>query len=197
MSEIQDGTGSGNFAKVDTAHFLHTSSKTHVLMVNVSASKQLAFSAIGQTTIISGVEKNIFVIINNVTSANNIAVKSIIQSIQGEDGKPALFKGYIGKKTYVSGGTKITPTNFFAGSNGMLDVSIYSDNPTLDGGQDFEFGRIYMEQSGTTEFLFDGAMIIPPGGSGRVSVTGDPTASGTKIAVEVAQYFALDTESIT
>lgn len=200
MTVLKDGTGKGYLVKVDDENFLHVSARTYVLMVHMSASEQLAFSSVGTTQIAAGAEKTILVLINNITSTKIISVKSIIQSIQGETGKPALIKGYVGKKTYTSGGTAITPTNLYAGSNNVMDVSVYQDNNPSNlvlGGTDVEFGRIYMEITGTTEFLFDGALILPPGGSVRIAATGHATAAGTNYATEIVQYFELDQDSIS
>jgi hypothetical protein len=199
MTIIKDGTGEGYLAKVDSDNFLHVSARTYTLMTNVSIRDQFAFSAIGTTQIVANTEKTVLIIINNAASLIPVAVKSIVQSLQGESGKPVTFKGYVGKKTYTSGGTQITPANFYAGSSNILNVTIYQDNNPSDlvlGGVDYEFGRIFMETTGTTEFLFDGAMIIPPGGSGRVTVTGATGAAGTNYAVEVVQYFGINIESI-
>jgi hypothetical protein len=168
-------------------------------MTYVSNTMRLAFSVTGTTTIVAAVEKTILLLINNTASNQTIAIKSVVQSLQADTVGPALFIGYIGKKTYTSGGVSITPTNFYTNSPNEINVSAYSnssDDLAL-GGTDMEFGRIYMGISIPSEFNFDGAMILPPGCSIRATVTGILGATGGKIATEVIQYFMVDTNAIS
>ena len=198
MTVIKDGTGTGFLAKVDDENFLHTSARTFSMATYVSANNELVFAVTGTTTIPAGaaVEKTILVLINNATSTQTIAIQSVIASIQGDPGQPATFKAYLGKRTYSSGGTLVTPTNLNAGSPNTLDVTVAADNPTL-GGTDTFFAQVFFELTLTGEFVINGLIILPPSGSLRGTVTGSGAATGGKIASIVIEYFAIDTLSIS
>lgn len=157
-----------------------------------SVHDQLAFSIIG-TTLITAAEKTVLVLINNTTSSRTIAVESLRIGLQGETGKPATFRMYIGRRTYTAGGSAVTPVNLNATSTLVLDVAAYQDNPTL-GGSDSQAQQSFLESTATFDTSFNGEIVLPAGGSMRATVQGDATASGTKTALARLLYFALATE---
>jgi hypothetical protein len=189
MTVIKDGTGTGNLAKVDDLNRLSTTGIGITEASESSVIDHLAFSLIG-TTLITNVEKTILVLINNATSTKKLSIQRHRIGLQGETGKPATFKTYIGNKTYTASGTVATPVNLYTGSADILDITAYQDNPTL-GGTDVQIQQAYLETTSIVDTEFDGALIAPPSSSIRVTVTGDSTASGTKNAFARILYHSL------
>lgn len=192
MTVIKDGAGSGNLAEVDSQNRLHVSAVTIPEAAHASVHDQLAFSIIG-TTLITAAEKTILALINNTTSAKTIAIDSLRIGLQGETGKPATFRMYLGRRIYTAGGSPVTPVNLNATSTLTLDTTTVQDNPTL-GGLDSQAQQSFLEATGTFDTEFNGEIVLPPGGSIRVTVQGDPAASGTKTALARFLYFALAEE---
>lgn len=179
MTVIKDGTGQGFLTKVDEDNHLSTRSVAQSEAAHISIRNQKTFSILGQTTTVAAVEKTILVVINN--SSELLAVDNILVSLQGESGKPAIFRGYVGQKTFTSGGTAVTPVNLNVTSTTTIDTIAVENNPTL-GGSDTQALKIFLESTGAFATDFDGIIILGQGGSIRVTVEGDAAAVG-KIAL--------------
>jgi hypothetical protein len=191
MTVIKDGTGTSLLARVDIQNRLHTVSISQTEIAHTSVHGEASFSVIGTTTIVASTEKTILILINNPTSINTIAIGGLRIALQGESGKVTTFKAYLGRSTFTSGGTIRTPTNLNANSPVSLDVSTYSDNPTL-GGSDIQFQQAFEENTVTLDTDFDGSIVMPPSSSIRITVTGDTGAAGTKVAFVRFLYYAID-----
>jgi hypothetical protein len=187
---LKDGAGTNTLARIDNQNRLHTSSVDITENAHTSIHDQQCFSVIG-TTLITNVEKTVLILINNPTSADTIALSLLRISLQGETGKPVTFKAYLGRSTYSSGGTVRIPVNVYANSTVILDVAAYSDNPVL-GGSDTQFQQAFEEATTTLDAELDGAVILPPNSSLRITVMGDALASGTKTAFVRLLYYAID-----
>lgn len=196
MTVIKDGTGESFLAKVDNTNSLHTAARTFSLAVYASAAKGQTFSIFGTTTIAAGVEKTGIILINNPTSKETIGILSVLSAIQGEAGRPVTFRSYLGKSTYTGGGTVITPVNSNTGSLNTLDVTAVADNPVL-GGTDTLISQSFQEATSGGFFQIEGRLVLAPTGSFRLTVTGDPAASGTRISAITIEYFVIDTTSIS
>lgn len=194
MTVIKDGTGTSELAKVDNENRIHTADVDIALVTHESGAHGLSFDVLGTTTIAASVEKTILVLINS-SASTTIAIQSNVISIQGETGKPVTLKAYIGKRTYTSGGSVATPVNLNVGSPTTINVTAVQDNPTL-GGSDSLISQAFLEATSTGLFDIAGAIILPPTASIRVTVMGDSTAAGTKIAATRFEYFALDLDLV-
>lgn len=190
MTVIKDGTGTSQLARIDDENRLHVSAVTITESAHVSIHEGKAFSIIGTTTI-TNVEKTIILLINDTTSEDTIAIESLRIGLQGESGKPATFKLYVGRRTYSSGGTVITPVNLNVASTNTLDVTTVQDNPTI-GGSDSQAQQAFFETTTTFDTEFNGNIVLPPSASIRITVTGDSTASGTKTALARILYFVIN-----
>lgn len=191
MTVIKDGSGQGFLAKVNDENRLNTHTVSIQEAAHVSIRNEKTFSIFGETTIVAGTEKTILILINN--SSNLIAIDSVLASIQGETGKPVIFRIYIGKKTYTSGGTSKTPLNLNVTSAVTIDVTTVENNPTL-GGTDSEAFKIFLESTGAFATDFGGSIVLGRQGSTRITVTGDVAASGTKTGLSRIIFFELDKE---
>jgi len=194
MTVIKDGSGTNLLARVDNQNRLHIASIDTSEPSHVSIHDHLTFATIGTTTITASTEKTVILLINNTASTHTLAIDLLRISLQGETGKPATFKSLIGRTTYSSGGVAKTPVNLYANSTNVLDVSVY-DNSTNDlviGGSDSQIQQAFLESTTTYDTNFNSTVILPPNSSFRVTVTGDATAAGTKIAFARVLYFDVD-----
>ena len=189
MTVIKDGTGTGFLARIDLENLLETHSVTTDEYAHESIAHGGSYRILGTTTITAATEKTVLIVIND--SDDLITVDRVTTSIQGESGKPATFKTYIGRRTYTSGGTSVTPINLYANSAKVLDISAYYDNPTL-GGSDSQIQQAFMETTTTLDTQFDSAIVLPPNSSIRITITGDAAAAGTKIAFSRLLYYRID-----
>lgn len=194
MTVIKDGSGQGFLAKVNDENRLSTHTVSIQETAHVSIRNEKTFSIFGETTIAAGIEKTVLILINN--SPNLVAIDNVLASIQGETGKPVIFRIYIGKKTYTSGGISKTPLNLNVTSLVTIDVTTVENNPTL-GGADSEAFKIFLENTGAFATDLEGSVILGRQGSIRITITGDAAASGTKIGLSRLIFFELNKEMHT
>jgi hypothetical protein len=186
MTVIKDGSGSSFLAGVTGDNRLQTEAIAVTDYAHSSQENGNAFQSFGTTTITAATEKNVFVLINN--SSSPIAIKRFVISIQGETGKPVTIKGYIGSKTYTSGGTTKTPVNLNPSSLEISNVTFVSDNPTL-GGSDNQTIELYLESTGVTIGDQDGMIILGKDNSTRITCTGAAGAAGTNNCSITATWY--------
>lgn len=195
MTVIKDGSGSGYLVKVDNENFLHTSSRVYKLSAHESISSGLAFSIVGTTTITASVEKTVVVLINNSNSGIDIGLEMHTMAIQGDSGHPAIVNVYLGNKTYLSGGTILTPVGLNTGISQTLNVTAIGNNPVL-GGLDSLIAVKMFETTTTFDFIIDAKRVLSPGGSFRVTITGDAGAVGTKVMFSTVEYFKINLQAL-
>ena len=176
MTVIKDGTGSGFLAEVNNLNQLLTRS---VSVAEIGASSELgnAFQVDGETTIASGTERTIIVLINNMTA--DIEIERIFLSAQNQSGIITTIKTYLGAATVTSGGSAKTPKNLNTTSVNTLDVTVLENNPTIASGTDVKVQEQYFQSEDSQTNEYGGAMVLGKNGSVRMTCTGGSGAVGT------------------
>ena len=181
MTKIQDGTGSGKWAKVDGDNRLSVYAKSASIQHVVSEHEQEAYQVIGTASLSSGTVTVLH--IKNISQDKNMVVTYVRHQLVGASGGTSFpntsnyFSVSLGR-TYDSGGAVATPVNVFSGSGHTAEVTAYQDSPTLAGTAS-EIDRWYTKSDGDMNtFNKEGALIIPPNATMEINYVGDQT-SGT------------------
>lgn len=186
MTVIKDGSGNSFLAGVTSDNRLQTEAIAIEDAAHASQERGLAFQSFGTTTIVDSTEKIVFVLINN--SDTPIAIQRFIVSIQGQTGKPVTLKGYLGSKTYTSGGTTKTPVNLNVSSLEVSNTTFVSDNPTL-GGSDTQAIEVYLEATIATTVNQEGMIILGKTNSIRITCTGASGAvAGSNCSITITWF---------
>ncbi len=178
---IDDGTGSGYLAEVNSNNQLEVNSQSESLQHTQSSKFEQAYQVIGTETLSSGTVVGLH--IKNTSTDKNLVVTYIRHQIIGAAGGTEFpnasnyYRIAIGR-TYASGGSAVTPINVFAGSGNEAEATVYNSDPTLAGTAS-EIDRWYTKANGDmNSFNKEGAVILPPQQTMELSYVGDRT-SGT------------------
>ena len=176
---IEDGTGSGMSAKVNSDNRLYTYAKAASIQHVISEMNQDAYQVIGLANLTAGTV--IVMHLTNNDSAKNAVVTYIRHQVINAAGGTAFpnednyFSVSLGR-TYASGGDAATPVNVFSGSGNTPKVTVYQSDPTLAGTAN-EIDRWYTKADGDMNtFNKEGALIIPPNKTLEISYVGDHTS---------------------
>lgn len=191
MTVIKDGKGQGFLAGVTETNRLQTESVT---TSDSSETADLGFCYFtdGTTTITSGTEKTVMVIVNTGTFIYEIG--RVFVSVQNQQPpstgvNPTITttKMYIGTVTATSGTLK-TAINANTGSLNAAFATIRTDNPTITG-TDFEMKQLYFLLNDSQLIDFSGSIVLGPTGSFRITCTGGGGASGNLLCAANVQFF--------
>ena len=176
MTVIKDGTGQGFLAGVNNANQLLTRS---VNITEIAYASELgnAFQTDGETTIASGTEKTVIVMVNN--AEQNIEIERTFLSIKNQSGIITTVKTYLGTATVESGGSSKTPKNLNSSSLNTVNVTVLENNPTITSGSDVKIQEQYFQLQDTQTNEYAGGMVLGKNGSVRVTCTGGSGAVGT------------------
>jgi hypothetical protein len=178
---IEDGTGKGYKAKVDSKNRLRgyvvASSLQHV----ISEEDENAYQVIGTATLASGTVTVLH--ITNNDPDRKLTVTYLRHQVVGASGGTAFpntsnyFSIRLGR-TYSSGGSTAIAINVSSGSGNTAQITAYQGAPTLTGTAN-EIDRWYTKADGDMNtFNKEGSLIIPPNKTIEISYIGDHS-SGT------------------
>lgn len=186
MTVIKDGTGSGFLAGVNKLNQLLTRS---VAVAEIASASELgnSYQVDGETTLSSGTERTIIVLINN--EPQNVEIQRIFLSVQNQTGVISTIKTYIGQATVASGGNARTPKNINTTSTNSLSVTVLDGNPTINSGTDVKVQEQYFQQNDTETNEYEGSLVLGTNGSVRVTCTGGSGSVGTLTADVSILYF--------
>ena len=134
---IEDGTGQGYKAGVNSENRLRTNSVVEELQHHYSKTEGQVYQIQGSETAVGATTQTILHIKN--TSTTRLFVISYIRvQLIGEAGGTALpvpaTSFEIGfNQTYTSGGTAVTPVNMNAASGNAADLICYDNSPVVGG----------------------------------------------------------------
>ena len=158
---IEDGYGSGRFAKVDSAHRIEVAA-TSIPIIADAARNGYAFSIVGHRTLASSNEENVLILRNDNPSLD-VHLQSIRMSVKTSTDVELKF--YFGA-TYTSGGTAITPVQLNRGSARSSGVIGYENSGTalvVGTTAAEEFSNQRVATTGSTFLTSEGAIILGPG----------------------------------
>lgn len=176
MTVIKDGTGQGFLAGVNNANQLLTRS---INITEIAYASELgnAFQTDGETTIASGTEKTVIVMVNN--AEQNIEMERTFLSIKNQSGVITTVKTYLGTANVESGGSSKTPKNLNSSSLNTVNVTVLENNPTITSGSDVKIQEQYFQLQDTQTNEYTGGIVLGKNGSVRVTCTGGSGAVGT------------------
>ena len=173
--KIEDGTGTGNTAKVDHANRLQTKSISLPLRHHVSEEHQEAFQ-ISADIAITATEQNLLLIKNTSDTANLVIAYIRVENAgAAAAGVDAYFNVKVGGD-YASGGTAQTPTNMFVGSANAAVGEFYDaqGSAIVTSGVFTQIDRTYQD---VNTYRKDDSIILPKNSCLLVSHKGS-TAAG-------------------
>ena len=145
--QLEDGTGTGNRASINSENRLLTVAINHELQHQRSFYDGQVYQVIGEHTLTSSGNKTLLHITNNDPEKNLVVSYMRIQypdntSVINMDTYFQLGFG----RTYVSNGAAVTPVNMNNSSAHNASVECYRDAPTL-AGSFIEVDRWYCDKS--------------------------------------------------
>jgi hypothetical protein len=178
MAFVDDGTGTGNKARVTSEKRLSTEAVASPIQHHISHNSEGAYQVSGEATLAAATVSILH--IENTSTDNDMIVSYIRLQIVGQTGGTAIpntsnyFRVSTGR-TYASGGALKAPTNVHFGSPKTSEVSVYSSGATL-AGTAIEIDRWYPTSDGDRiTYTKEGSIIIPRGQTLEMSYIGDHT----------------------
>lgn len=194
MTVIKDGTGEGFLTSVSNKNRLRTEA---VMTPDGSEIADLGFGFMvdGTTSLINQTEKTVMIIVNtgiftyelgrvwisvqNQQPPNTTAASSTITTI----------RLYVGTAT-ATGGILKTPVNINTGALSPANITVITDNPTVQSGKDAEVKQIYFLLDDSQLLDFEGSIVLQPTGSFRVTCAGGAgILSGTLLCATNVQIY--------
>lgn len=159
--KIQDGTGSGSFAKIDNENHIHVRAVTVSLQHKVSSQANNSFQ-VSSAKAIDTSSQNIL-LLKNASDTKDIVITYIRIATAGAaaTNSTAFFTINVGGD-YASGGTPVTPTNMYVGSSVDADGTFYdatASDIVLSGTQ-VEIDKAY-EANTELNYNKEGSLILP------------------------------------
>lgn len=180
MNMLRDGTGSGILARVDPKNRLVVDARSKSIQHTACEDDEMAFQlAIPPNNLANGTVVGLH--LKNDSAEKNLVLTYIRHQIIDASGGTAFpnasnyFRISSGR-TYVSGGSEVTPINGSIGSGKTSEVIAYTDNPTLTGTA-LDLDRWYTKAEGDMNaFNKEGSIIMPPSQSLEFSYVGNHTS---------------------
>ena len=132
----------------------------------------------GQAVMTSGVERTVIIITNSGPAEVEIGLTlTSVQNNPLNSGLTTIIRTYLGQAT-GSGGTPKTPINMNTKFTTIPNVGITTNSPTIAGSYT-EITQYYFQMQDTQIIDWASSIVLTPGGSYRVTATGQSgTASG-------------------
>ena len=178
---IEDGTGSGYFAKVTPTNRISVASRSDPAQHVIASENRNTFQLIGTASWTADSDGSYYPLhLKNTGTDTQIVITYLRYQFLDNSGGTALpsqntamYYGY--GLEYSSGGNLGTVVNMTAGSAKTATVSAYVENPTLTGSLT-TFDRWYTKDEGEmNSFRKEGAAIILPGNTFSMKMTTDHT----------------------
>lgn len=175
--KLEDGTGSGRWAKVDSENRLRVSATSALKQHSVSEEKNLAFQVSADVAITNS-EQNIMLVKNTSDTHNLVVTYLRLQTIGAAAASASAYWNVKLGGDYASGGTALTPTNMFANSAVTATGTFYDGNSSaiVTSGTPVQIDRTY--QAANAEVIYDkeGSLILPKNGTLLLTHTGSTVA---------------------
>lgn len=192
MTVIKDGTGTGFLTGVTDKNRLKTEA---IITPDGSDVADQGFGfAVDGTTSITQTEKTVIIIANTGTFTYEIG-KIIVSNQNTQPPVSTILsstittvKMYVGDAISTSGTVK-TATNTNTGSLNAANVTVRTDNPTIQSGTDAEVKQIYFLTEDAYSIDFEGSIILQPSGSFRITCTGGPGVTSGLLCATSIQFF--------
>lgn len=167
MGAIKDGTGTGRTAKVSDDFRLYVDSESKPFQHTIAINSENTYQVLS-TQEITGSGRFVNIHMKNISTTKNAVVTFYRQQlVSGSGGFESNEQNYfyVGKnRTYEANGTLQTgdmPVNTSIGSTNTAEVTVYLDNPTLQGTL-IEFERYYPKNTDIVIHNKQGAVVIKP-----------------------------------
>lgn len=177
-AKIQDGTGTGNLAQVNSDNELHVLAVTQSEQHWASLKTSEAYQTWGTATLSSGTVNVLY--LENESLTRDIIITFIRMQVLGSGGATLPDSGnyfeIVRNTDYTSGGSAADNICVNFGSTSDSDSDAYDSGPTLDTAQAEVLERWYPKDHGDMmSFSKMGAIVIPSDKSILVRYIGDQT----------------------
>jgi hypothetical protein len=175
---IEDGTGGGYKAQVNSENQIKVQAEIHELQHHISRTHGKTYQIWGTETAVAATTQTILHI-NNDDTAQQFCVSYMRIQLAGESGGTALdsttnyFQFGFGR-TYGSGGTATTPVNMNRDSGNVANLTCYHESPVM-AGTFTEFDRWYPNGSMMT-YNKHGSIVLGYNDTLEIRLVSDHTA---------------------